>query len=150
MALVEYFLCLFDIYFLLFFRLPAKGSNKLKIFKCGAIFVVITSHLSKLVKYPVYLNFNLFRKASFFYFTFKPLYIREFILIIFGKFVIKQFYLPPNHTFSVIITLLILDFLVNIYLKFNKIPVLKHRLRDKMVSLHKRVCFKHCIFLFYG
>ena len=150
MALIKYFLCPFDIYFLFFFRFPAKSCNKLKIFKCGAIFMVITSHLSKLVKYPIYLVFNIFRESCFLYFTFKPLYIREFILIIFGKFVIKQFYLPPDHTLSVIITLLVLDFLVNIYLKFNKIPVLKHCLRDKMVSLHKRVGFKHCIFLFHG
>ena len=88
MALIKYFLSLLDIYFLFFFRLPAKSSDKLKIFKCGAIFMVITSHLSKLVKYPIYLVFNLFRESCFLYFTFKPLHIREFILIIFGKFII--------------------------------------------------------------
>ena len=88
MALVEYFLSLLDIYFLFFFRLPAKSCNKLKIFKCGAIFVVITSHLSKLVKYPIYLVFNLFRESCLLYFPLEPLHIREFILIIFGKFII--------------------------------------------------------------
>ena len=150
MALIKYFLSLFDIYFLFFFRLPAKGCDKLKIFKCGSILVIITSHLLEFIKYSVYLVFDLFRESCLLYFPLKSLHIREFILIVLSKLIIKQVYLPPDHIFSIIVPLLVLYFLVNVYLELNKVLILKHCLRNEMVSLHKRIGFKHCIFFFYG